>query len=148
MTTTPSELVALRKLCHEVSTQGPKNWRAGLLNELASALAAALGTTGEVVATVIRGSKRAHIVWRDEAAMKHGQKLYAAPQPASDGWLAIESAPKDGETPMLFWEKSAFIGYRGADFPDDAACDSLGTACYPTHWQSLPPPPAAGGAGG
>lgn len=58
-------------------------------------------------------------------------------------WRPIETAPKDGETPLLLWEAgSAFVGYRGADFPDDAACDAMGTACYPTHWRPLPTPPS------
>ena len=102
MTTTPSELVALRKLCHEVATQGPKNWRAGLLNELAAALAA----SGEAVVWQLRvlhthkgrPEKDHWSNWIDisqeqyERAKKSGKwyeysvielrPLYAAPQPA------------------------------------------------------------------
>lgn len=64
-----------------------------------------------------------------------------------DGWLPIESAPKDGETRILIcyvgkkYSSRIEIGVRPVGCPDDAACDMLGTACYPTHWKPLPTPP-------
>lgn len=61
-------------------------------------------------------------------------------------WQPIETAPKDGVTPILVYgEGESYIALRPIDCPDDAAATMFGhSACYPTHWMPLPPPPGTG----
>lgn len=69
----------------------------------------------------------------------------ASPAERADAeWLPIESAPRDGRGLLLCDadDSSPYVGYRGEDFPDEAACDVFGTACYPKWWGPLPAPPA------
>ncbi|MBB1060373.1 Lar family restriction alleviation protein [Marilutibacter spongiae] len=60
-------------------------------------------------------------------------------------WRPIETAPKDGVTPILVHESGigeSYIALRPIDCPDDAAATMFGhSACYPTHWMPLPSPP-------
>ena len=57
-------------------------------------------------------------------------------------WQKIETAPKDGKTEiLLFTPSEIFVGVRPTNCPDDAAADLMGSACYPSHWMPLPPPP-------
>lgn len=80
--------------------------------------------------------------WELDAALDH-----AIATIERERWRPIAEAPKDG-LPLLLWEAGqAFIGYRGADFPDDAAVDRMGTACYPSHWLPLPDPQPDGQEG-
>lgn len=68
---------------------------------------------------------------------------------ALQGWRAIETAPKDGVTPLLVHDMSegdTYMAIRPIDCPDDAAATMFGhIACYPTHWRPLPAPPTAEG---
>lgn len=69
------------------------------------------------------------------------------PRPAAadeNGWMPIESAPRDGTRVLTF--DPGFIGIH-LDWFDrqDAVSGWLGE---PTHWRPLPPPPAGGGGDG
>lgn len=83
----------------------------------------------------------------EQARRVYKAMLAAAPPPpvaAPSGWRPIESAPKDGLSIILLYNSTfneTFMGLRPTDCPDDAACDDIGTACYPTHWMPLPAPP-------
>jgi hypothetical protein len=70
------------------------------------------------------------------------------------GWLPIESAPKDG-TEILLWpairrpverQVPSAVGrwskYRELECWDDLAVGHHNGFWKPTHWQPLPPPPA------
>ena len=57
-------------------------------------------------------------------------------------WKPIETAPKDGTTNiLLFTPGEIFVGIRPTNYPDDAAANLMGIACYPSHWMPLPPAP-------
>ena len=96
---------------------------------------------------IIEGGMEAQPARVIRAAMQdHATELRAAllPFDRSAGWLPICDAPKDGITEMLLWdEPDIFIGMRPIDFPDDAAADRMGSACWPTHFMTLPAAPEA-----
>lgn len=62
----------------------------------------------------------------------------------ADGWLPIDSAPKDG-THILVGEYGKDPGFHAVQvlFWDEnwLAFPGLKEKIYPTHWQHLPPPP-------
>lgn len=82
----------------------------------------------------------------------------------SDGWLPIESAPRDG-TIVLVWTAVSAGEIRGisrsakghadiarysdgrsdylGDWWDCCGGDYYSTWCQPTHWQPLPAPPSS-----
>lgn len=93
------------------------------------------------VLEVLRHMKVSALTY-EEAALDH-----AIATIERERWRPIAEAPKDG-LPLLLWEAGqAFIGYRGAYFPDDAAVDRMGTACYPSYWRPLPDPQPDGQEG-
>lgn len=82
----------------------------------------------------------------------------AAAQPAAPGWLPIETAPMDGTSVLVYpptWGgKTCSVASYNTDKyakkprPYWDRDDSMGRVscsreCPPTHWQPLPPPPAA-----
>jgi hypothetical protein len=83
---------------------------------------------------------------------------------ASDGWMPIESAPKDGTRVLLTWHWDAGSGNKGVSVvlaswdcrthkflslrhkcPNEPDCKMAwdNYAGEMTHWQSLPEPPVA-----
>ena len=66
-----------------------------------------------------------------------------------DGWLPIESAPKDGRGVFAFWGTNTRVdeqSYGVAVFVGGDWCNADNTNDIygePTHWQPLPTPPAA-----
>lgn len=58
----------------------------------------------------------------------------------SDGWLPIETAPKDG-TRMDIWEGASETRWVDVGFDGDGWVTRFGTAVEPTHWRPAPPPP-------
>jgi len=67
-----------------------------------------------------------------------------------DGWMPIESAPKDGRELWLFdgdQEPSQFVGFYADDpngpywaYSEQLVMDVVGVSS-PTHWMPLPPGP-------
>ena len=67
------------------------------------------------------------------------------PTMSAENWRPIESAPKDGKTPVIGWSKrhgmhiGVLANYKRPEMP-------LGYAnkwFLPTHWQLLPEPPTS-----
>jgi hypothetical protein len=67
-----------------------------------------------------------------------------------DGWMPIETAPRDTEILLAWWAtwpergwkiESGWAGRSNSCHPDSGASNGWlhGTA---THWQPLPPPPS------
>lgn len=85
---------------------------------------------------------------------RHGKNVLAAL--SGDGWMPIESAPKDGTEYLGYDAKrnkfdvcvfidSPYVGHTAAQSDGEygAGPDEFET---PTHWQPLPPPPTESGA--
>lgn len=72
--------------------------------------------------------------------------LEAALRDVGDGWLTIDSAPKDARSVLLANAGYVTEGYRGVD--GQFRCGVIGVPLTPfTHWQPLPPPPKAAPSG-
>lgn len=76
--------------------------------------------------------------------------------PAGDGWMPIETAPRD-YLPVLTWDpyylmrvarRDTSSGSWITDLPFDWERGGKELRVEPTHWRPLPAPPAAGEAGG
>lgn len=71
-------------------------------------------------------------------------------KPDANGWMPIESAPKDG-TRVLIWQGEAYVAWfereyawvshGGAWISERYRSDTYEYA--PTHWQPLPKPPVS-----
>lgn len=88
-----------------------------------------------------------------EAAIKKWNRRALAARPPGDGWVLIESAPRDG-TSVLGWGVCA--GYAPPKawimriMPDETEGYWRrfdGARVRATHWRELPPAPAAGVGG-
>lgn len=97
-----------------------------------------------------------------EAAYRAGYKAALNARAGGDGWLPIESAPKDGTRILgltsfgvepVRWHTDSGEEYGLRDgwvgTEQDSEClpanriSRLTATCQPTHWQPLPTPPAA-----
>jgi hypothetical protein len=80
-------------------------------------------------------------------------KAAAALREPADGWLPIESAPKnktvlgvvDGETRLIRWCKTSHAPIYGWNIADQGVEDF--ELCHPTVWRYRPPPPKAAPSG-
>lgn len=93
---------------------------------------------------------------------EHTKEMIAALDAAitalsSQGWLSIESAPRDGRWVNLLssegqdvgaWRDTRYCmigapqGSYGPGWVDQRNCLPISGEFEPTHWQPLPPPPA------
>lgn len=91
---------------------------------------------------------------RNKAATEIAEAIRARASslPDEDGWLPIETAPKDGRE-VLLWAsgEGVYIGHydisqwwTDAEFANDATRFAP-PRCSPTHWRPLPPSPSSGG---
>ena len=70
----------------------------------------------------------------------------SSPTPQGDGWLPIESAPKDG-TRILVWRKYEYAydhDLIGIDHWRDGRWRFSRLQMQPTHWRPFPATPAKG----
>lgn len=66
-----------------------------------------------------------------------------------DGWLPIESAPKDGKLFLAATDDGRIMIWRGSILARDLAGPTPNHLSFPaTHWRPLPAPPAAIRTGG
>lgn len=101
---------------------------------------------GITAGTIMRGGEHHNPIWQEVASVLHVD----AGKVEGDGWLPIESAPKDG-TEIWGWHKVA--GPAQTRFYDGEWCcvdwdEDQYIACTwePTHWRPLPSAPASEGA--
>jgi hypothetical protein len=100
---------------------------------------------GEVVAIV---GERGCVSWRSETILPVGAKLYTHPSPAQaepvsvpDGWMPIETAPKDGRYILLCRiNKQPFSGR----YEDGEWIDPMNLCREPSHWMPMPAAPQPG----